>query len=102
MTVLAGTVIMRVFFAEALMSIRFIAGAVCPRCGEMDTLKAGSDGKVMIRECVDCGFTDRISEAVNSPSELTTRVSQPPRPTDTEAQPVRIIEPTSANKDSSQ
>ncbi|WP_108126635.1 YheV family putative zinc ribbon protein [Saccharospirillum mangrovi] len=84
------------------MSIRFIAGAVCPRCGEMDTLKAGNDGNVMVRECVECGFTDRISDSVNAPTELTTRVSEPQRPSDTEAQPVRIIDPTSSTKDSSQ
>lgn len=84
------------------MSIRFIAGAVCPRCGEMDTLKAGNDGEVMVRECVECGFTDRISQAVNAPSELDTRVSQPPQRPDAEAQPVRILDPQTPDKDSSQ
>lgn len=84
------------------MSIRFIAGAVCPRCGEMDTLKAGNDGDVMVRECVECGFTDRISQAVNAPTELDTRVNQPNQPADTEAQPVRILDPQTPSKDSSQ
>ncbi|PTY37580.1 hypothetical protein BGP77_13875 [Saccharospirillum sp. MSK14-1] len=84
------------------MSIRFIAGAVCPRCGEMDTLKAGNDGDVMVRECVECGFTDRISQAVNAPTELDTRVNQPNQQADTEAQPVRILDPQTPSKDSSQ
>ncbi|MFG1495766.1 YheV family putative zinc ribbon protein [Saccharospirillum sp. HFRX-1] len=84
------------------MSIRFIAGAVCPRCGEMDTLKAGNDGDVMVRECVECGFTDRISQAVNAPTELDTRVSQSNQQADIEAQPVRILDPQTPSKDSSQ
>ena len=84
------------------MSIRFIAGAVCPRCGEMDTLKAGNDGDVMVRECVECGFTDRISQSVNAPTELDTRVNQPNQQADTEAQPVRILDPQTPSKDSSQ
>jgi len=84
------------------MSIRFIAGAVCPRCGEMDTLKAGNDGDVMVRECVECGFIDRISQSVNAPTELDTRVNQPDSQPDTEAQPVRILDPQTPSKDSSQ
>lgn len=84
------------------MSTRFIAGAVCPRCGEMDTLKAGNDGDVMVRECVECGFTDRISQAVNAPTELDTRVNQPTERPQTEAQPIRILEPQTPSKDSSQ
>lgn len=84
------------------MSIRFIAGAVCPRCGEMDTLKAGNDGDVMVRECVECGFSDRISQGVNRPSELATRVNHPDQQPQAEAQPVRILDPDASNKDSSQ
>lgn len=78
------------------MSIRFIAGAVCPKCGEMDTLKAGSedDGKTLVRECVDCGHMDRISQGVNTPQEVDTRVSQNPATSDdTDAVPVNIIDP---------
>lgn len=40
---------------------RFIAGAVCPACGEMDTVQmfrceTGRDD----RECVECGFSDAM------------------------------------------
>ena len=31
---------------------RFIAGAVCPRCGEMDKLKAWTEDDTQYRECV--------------------------------------------------
>jgi len=78
------------------MSIRFIAGAVCPRCGEMDTLKAGSedDGNTLVRECVDCGYIDRISQGINTPKEVDTRVTpKQPEPDDTDAIPVKIIDP---------
>ena len=38
---------------------RFIAGAVCPSCGEMDTLRmfTSETGK-QYRECVECQFSD--------------------------------------------
>ena len=40
---------------------RFIAGAVCPSCGEMDSIRMfrGESG-LDYRECVDCGFSDRM------------------------------------------
>lgn len=59
------------------MKKRFIAGAVCPKCAAIDSIVAVDDikNKVRIRECVDCGFSDRISTIVNSPQEIETRVS---------------------------
>ncbi|NIB39518.1 YheV family putative metal-binding protein [Pseudomaricurvus alkylphenolicus] len=54
---------------------RFIAGAVCPRCSEMDKIvvyeKEGKD----YRECVRCGFVDemRFQQQVR---ELETRVNK--------------------------
>ena len=55
---------------------RFIAGAVCPKCAEMDKLvmyknEAGQE----TRECVACGYRDVMQEASNQPQELTTRVT---------------------------
>lgn len=39
---------------------RFIAGAKCPRCSEMDKIMAyHKDGKDF-RECVACGFSDEM------------------------------------------
>lgn len=86
------------------MSIRFIAGAVCPKCGASDTLKAGYEdgGAIMVRECVDCGFVDRISQSVNTPTEVSTRVSPAKSPVDVEPAPVTIIDPNASSEESSQ
>ena len=45
---------------------RFIAGAVCPRCAEMDKLTMyPDDNETQHRECVSCGFTDTQGDRVN-------------------------------------
>ena len=64
---------------------RFIAGAVCPRCGLMDKLAVDSDDQT--RECVSCGFKDqRPRQDVAEPD---TRVSRPAaRLVETPAQPL--------------
>ena len=56
---------------------RFIAGAICPRCAEMDKITMFTDDSdEQIRECVVCGFTDAVSD-VEKPAtpELDTRVN---------------------------
>lgn len=56
---------------------RFIAGAICPRCAEMDKITMFTDDSdEQIRECVACGFTDAVSD-VEKPAtpELDTRVN---------------------------
>lgn len=54
---------------------RFIAGAVCPRCSEMDRIvNYWKDGK-NYRECVSCGFVDEI-RLQSASAELQTRVSK--------------------------
>ncbi|WP_066013532.1 YheV family putative zinc ribbon protein [Endozoicomonas atrinae] len=38
---------------------RFIAGAVCPSCGTMDSVRMfRSETERDYRECVECGFSD--------------------------------------------
>ncbi len=73
---------------------RFIAGAVCPRCGEMDKLKAWTEDDIQYRECVACDFTDEMS--LTAPPELAepaTRVNQTqPDPKD-EIQVVNLMDP---------
>lgn len=55
---------------------RFIAGAVCPRCAEMDKIVMFTDDNdKQVRECVACGFTDALSEEPSVP-ELETRVNK--------------------------
>lgn len=59
---------------------RFIAGAVCPRCNEMDKIRAWRDDEAekQHRECVACGYQDEQSTNVQAQTpELATRVNQP-------------------------
>lgn len=73
---------------------RFISGAVCPRCGSQDSIRAERDEKqrAMHRECVECEFTDMLYDAPKT--ELPTRVSEPNPLDQVEAQPVRILDPS--------
>lgn len=41
---------------------RFIAGAVCPRCGVQDRIVMFTEGSAQLRECIDCGFSDQQPE----------------------------------------
>ena len=54
---------------------RFIAGAVCPKCSEMDKILMFKDenGKEN-RECVACGYLDIMKEEIAA-TELDTRVT---------------------------
>ncbi|WP_460756670.1 YheV family putative zinc ribbon protein [Marinomonas epiphytica] len=59
---------------------RFIAGAVCPRCSEMDKIRAWRDDEAQkqYRECVACGYEDAQSTNVQAQTqELPTRVNTP-------------------------
>ena len=74
------------------MKKRFIAGVVCPKCGTTDSIQAAEDteAKLLLRECVECGFTDQISTIVNQPKEMQTRVTQEPT-APVEAQIIKIL-----------
>lgn len=67
---------------------RFIAGAVCPRCGQQDKLRVDTEADT--RDCVACGYTDErpVDGTVAAPK---TRVSAPVRIMDTVAEPVTLI-----------
>ena len=57
---------------------RFIAGAVCPRCAEMDKIMmfTDDDGE-QVRECVACGFTDAMADQEQPAApEIETRVNK--------------------------
>ena len=55
---------------------RFIAGAVCPACSEMDKIQMWNVDGVPNRERVACGYADTLDERGNSvPKELPTRVT---------------------------
>ena len=53
---------------------RFIAGAVCPRCAEMDKIVMFTTDDGQYRECVACGFTDKQQDT-EAATELPTRVN---------------------------
>lgn len=77
------------------MKKRFVAGVVCPKCAQLDVIRAwdSEDGAYLERECIECSFTDRISTGVNTPKELQTRVSAEDKRKAAEAvQFIKIIE----------
>ncbi len=71
---------------------RFIAGAVCPRCEEMDKLTVFSQDGKDIRECVSCGFREEMRYE-NTPRELDTRVNRSAEEKVQETTPVKILDP---------
>ncbi|MDX5297314.1 MAG: YheV family putative metal-binding protein, partial [Gammaproteobacteria bacterium] len=52
------------------MPRRFIAGAVCPKCAEMDRIVMYTNEDGQFRECVSCGYKDRMGDAEPAPEEL--------------------------------
>ena len=55
---------------------RFIAGAVCPACSELDKIQMWDEDGVPHRECVACGYSDTLNEqGLSVPKELGTRVN---------------------------
>jgi uncharacterized metal-binding protein (TIGR02443 family) len=57
---------------------RFIAGAVCPKCAEMDRLITYTNDEGSFRECVSCDYIDKLTEQEDpvEPDVLDTRVNQ--------------------------
>jgi uncharacterized metal-binding protein (TIGR02443 family) len=92
--------------SEQKITKRFIAGAVCPRCSEMDKLQMYLDDKQQqVRECVRCGYSDVMTDngPVKQPLEVTTRVNQPrlgeqSLAHEDEIQLVTIVQPASSAK----
>lgn len=69
---------------------RFIAGAVCPRCGLMDKILL--DAETNARSCISCGFSEERAEQTSA-AEPATRVSRAAaRRIDTPAEPVKLID----------
>ncbi|WP_426415547.1 YheV family putative zinc ribbon protein [Aestuariirhabdus sp. LZHN29] len=68
---------------------RFIAGARCPSCNEIDRLVViMQEGFSDRRECVACGFSDAQDNV--EVSEMPTRVI-PKQEADAELQPLRLV-----------
>ena len=70
---------------------RFIAGAVCPRCGEMDRIVSYTQNDQQHRECVSCDFHEALSSEQANPvemKEIETRVTPSDVTVDADAQPL--------------
>jgi uncharacterized metal-binding protein (TIGR02443 family) len=75
---------------------RFIAGAVCPRCGEMDKLTVFSEDEKDFRECISCGFKEQMF-LQSTPKELETRVNLSAEEKLAEIQTVRLVDPNESS-----
>lgn len=74
---------------------RFVAGAVCPRCGEMDTIRVYRNEIREYRECVKCDYVDGQNlDGSPEEAELETRVNQPrSKQSESKADPNPIAQP---------
>ncbi len=82
---------------------RFIAGAICPRCGAMDKLVLYVGSPEQRRECVGCGYQDNLAAAPVS-HEPPTRVNQArpgeaPLAHETEVQVLHLARPGPDKRD---
>ena len=68
---------------------RFVAGAICPSCQEMDRMVI--DGAADERRCIACGFVEARPDAgASMPPTRVTRASA--RRVETEAEAVRLLD----------
>ena len=75
---------------------RFIAGAVCPRCAEMDKIRAWEQSGIRYRDCVNCDFFEQAPIEEETAAELETRVNRAREEQRRNAiQTVRILDPGS-------
>jgi len=69
---------------------RFIAGAVCPRCGEMDRLVTYTIDDDTFKECVSCDFEEKQLVQVD-PGEMETRVNQLTEEESLDENPIQVV-----------
>ncbi|HSH57700.1 MAG TPA: YheV family putative zinc ribbon protein [Halomonas sp.] len=73
---------------------RFIAGAICPRCAEMDRIRSWEQNGIRYRECVSCDFFEQLPIEEQAAPELATRIDRTPGEEPAEDfQAVKIIDP---------
>ena len=68
---------------------RFIAGAICPKCKEIDKIVIYAEAGQDVRECVRCDYKD-VQRFESAPTEPATRVSKTRSEREAENQPVQI------------
>lgn len=69
---------------------RFIAGAVCPRCSEMDKLVVYNEDGKDFRACVNCDFKEEM-HFKPAARELETRVNTSDEEKQKQVQIVKIL-----------
>lgn len=69
---------------------RFVAGAVCPRCSEMDKLVVYNEDGKDYRECVSCDYKDEMRFPQQA-RELDTRVNSSEEEKADQTQVVKIL-----------
>ena len=72
-----------------MVTKRFIAGAVCPRCAEMDRLVTYETSEGSFKECVQCGYQEKQVAQVEI-KELDTRVNSADSESE-QAEPVKLM-----------
>lgn len=73
---------------------RFIAGAICPRCAEMDRIRSWEQNGIRYRECVSCDFFEQLPIEEQAAPELETRVNRQREETASQDfQTVKILDP---------
>lgn len=75
---------------------RFIAGAICPSCGQMDVIQMCTDKQgYKIKECVECGYSETISSEPDLKGNLPkTRILREEKVLEADTDIVRIIPPS--------
>lgn len=73
---------------------RFIAGAVCPRCAEMDKIVTYQQDDKSFRECVACGFKEEM-RFQSQQRELETRVNRSEEEKAADTQVIKLFDPNS-------
>ncbi|RDB42572.1 hypothetical protein DU490_12520 [Halomonas sp. DQ26W] len=73
---------------------RFIAGAICPRCAQMDRIRSWEQNGIRYRDCVSCDFFEQAAIEDDAHDELETRVNREREEQRTDTiQTVRILDP---------
>lgn len=74
------------------MKKRFIAGAVCPRCAEMDKIVMYEQDGKNFRECVACDYEDEMP-VTGGTYEIPTRVKEKPVERESAEQVLNFVDP---------
>ncbi|MGM0981805.1 MAG: YheV family putative zinc ribbon protein [Pseudomonadota bacterium] len=73
---------------------RFIAGAICPRCAEMDRIRSWEQNGIRYRDCVSCDFFEQLPIEDQALPELETRVNRErEEQARNDVQTVKILDP---------